>query len=207
MDDGEFLLLSAWDRRERAAVPESSREHSLVSALETARACVVHHLPRGSDPPSRDLLGACSTLGRLICERQGSASLATTTLDHLAAVAPSDSCWVTQARAILMEAYVAEANLCVLIEAESRLSEPWIELGQGAFGVLAPRFANGRDDARTLWSEQTAVALSKKGAKRIVAQGDLASLRALKEAASAIGLAVDSNIPNVTFGRRFWPFR
>lgn len=182
-------ILRAWTEKDRArAVLPADRE--IVEASESPRALIVELAMAGG--PEDELYDACLMWGRLVAQRGGSPTFASSSLDHAAeALGARSPAWLPAARAAVAEGFVA-----VMVEdARSEALQSWefpscaVPLGEAALAIAA---GHPSDDEEVLagWAARVAKAAALSGIRRAVVAGGERARAALLDAFGLVGIEV-----------------
>lgn len=182
-------ILRAWAEKDRArAVIPADRE--FVDASESPRALIVELATAGGS--GDELYDACLMLGRLVAQRGGSPTLASSTLDHAAeALGTPSAPWLPAARAAVAEGFVA----ATVEQARNEAMQSWefpscvIPLGEAALAIAA---GHPSDDEEVLaaWAARVAKAAALSGVRRAVVAGGERARAALLDALGLVGIEV-----------------
>jgi hypothetical protein len=182
--------VDAWSKRdhERALLPV---DHEIVDSTRAPRALVVERIvAQASD---KDLFHACAMLGRLIAERGGSPSLASSTVDGVQAVLSEMNAPWNNVRAALAEGFagarleLARREACVAWE-YPRCAVPIDD------GVIAIAAGYPDDDGEALasWAGRVASGAARSGVRRAMVAGRDDARDALIDALSTAGIEITS---------------
>jgi hypothetical protein len=182
-------ILRAWTEKDRArAVLPADRE--IVDGSESPRALIVELATAGG--PGDELYDACLMWGRLVGQRGGSPTFASSTLDHAAeALGTRSAPWLPAARAAVAEGFVA----AVVEAAHSEDMQSWefprcvVPLGEAALAIAA---GHPSDDEEVLaaWAARVAKAAALSGVRRAVVAGGERARAALLDALGLVGIEV-----------------
>ncbi len=180
--------VAAWSTCDhaRALLPV---DHEIVDSTQAPRALVVERiLAQSSD---KDLFHACAMLGRIIAERGGSPSLASSTVDGVQAVLSETNAPWNNVRAALAEGFAsAQAEL-----ARRDACVAW-EYPRCAVliddGVVAIAAGYPDDDGESLasWAGRVASGAARSGVRRAMIAGREDARDALVDALSTVGIEI-----------------
>jgi len=181
-------VLRAWADKDRArAVLPADRE--IVEASESPRALIVELAMAGGPD---ELYDACLMWGRLVGQRGGSPTFASSSLDHAAeALGTPSAPWLSSARAAVAEGFVAS----MVEDARSEAMQSWeypscvVPLGEAALAIAA---GHPSDDEEVLaaWAGRIAKAAALSGVRRAVVAGGERARAALVDALGLVGIEV-----------------
>lgn len=182
-------VLRAWAEKDRArAVLPADRE--IVEASESPRALIVELAIAGG--PEDELYDACLMWGRLVGQRGGSPTFASSTLDHAAeALGTRSAPWLPAARAAMAEGFVA----AMVEDARREAMQSWefpscvVPLGEAALAIAA---GHPSDDEEVVaaWAARVAKAAALSGIRRAVVAGGERARAALVDAFGLVGIEV-----------------
>ncbi len=182
-------ILRAWADKDRArAVLPADRE--IVEASESPRALIVERVVAGG--PEDELYDACLMWGRLVGQRGGSPTFASSTLDHAAeALGTPSAPWLPAARAAMAEGFVAS----MVEDARNEAMQSWefpscaVPLGEAALAIAA---GHPSDDEEVIaaWAARVAKAAALSGIRRAVVAGGERARAALIDAFGLVGIEV-----------------
>ncbi len=174
--------LDAWsDTLASAAISDADRRAVVES--ESARSLVLDRA-FGDD---HDALHGWAMLGRVLADSGASPTLAAHTVDALSVDGGGD--WRTQARAVLLEAYVAAQREL----AELRIAEAWrfprcvVRLDDRRAAVAA-YFPEDEPDAVAKWADEVAAGLAKMGIRSVHVEGTPRARAALADALASFDI-------------------
>ena len=182
-------VLRAWADKDRArAVLPADRE--IVEASEAPRALIVERAMAGG--PEDELYDACLMWGRLVGQRGGSPTFASSSLGHAAeALGTPTAPWLPAARAAVAEGFVA----ATVEDAKDDAMRSWeypscvVPLGEAALAIAA---GHPSDDEEVLaaWAARVAKAAAMSGVRRAVVAGGERARAALLDALGLVGIEV-----------------
>ncbi|HEX8793924.1 MAG TPA: hypothetical protein VF765_23440 [Polyangiaceae bacterium] len=182
-------ILRVWVEKDRArAVLPADRE--IVDASEAPRALIVELAIAGG--PEDELYDACLMWGRMVAQRGGSPTFASSTLGHAAeALGTPSAPWLPAARAAVAEGFVA----AMIEDARSEALQSWeypscaVPLGEAALAIAA---GHPSDDEEVLgaWAARVAKAAAMSGIRRAVVAGGERARAALVDAFGVVGIEV-----------------
>ena len=180
--------VAAWCERDhaRALLPV---DHEIVDSTEALRALVVERIL--AQAPDKDLFHACAMLGRLIAERGGSPSLASSTVDGVQAVLASTNAPWNNVRAALAEGFagarleLARREACVAWE----YPRCAVSIGDGVVAIAAG-YPDDDGEALAGWASRVAGAASLGGVRRAMLSGKEDARSALVDALTTAGIEV-----------------
>ena len=182
-------VLRTWADKDRArAVLPADRE--IVEASESPRALIVELAIAGG--PEDELYDACLVWGRLVGQRGGSPTFASSSLDHAAeALGAGSAPWLAAARAAVAEGFVA----AMVEDARDEAVRSWeypncvVPLGEAALAIAA---GHPSDDEEVLaaWAARVAKAAAMSGVRRAVVAGGERARAALLDALGLVGIEV-----------------
>ncbi len=182
-------ILRAWADKDRArAVLPADRE--IVEASDSPRALIVELATAGG--PEDELYDACLMWGRLVGQRGGSPTFASSSLDHAAeALGTQTAPWLSSARAAVAEGFVA----ATVEDAKDDALRSWeypscvVPLGEAALAIAA---GHPSDDEEVLaaWAGRIAKAAAMSGVRRAVVAGGERARAALLDALGLVGIEV-----------------
>jgi hypothetical protein len=182
-------ILRAWADKDRArAVLPADRE--IVEAAESPRALIVERaMTEGAED---ELYDACLMLGRLVAQRGGSPTFASSMLEHAAeALGTRSAHWLPAARAAVAEGFVAATVEAARNEAMQSWEFPScvVPLGEAALAIAA---GHPSDDEEVLaaWAARVAKAAALSGVRRAVVAGGERARAALIDALGLVGIEV-----------------
>jgi hypothetical protein len=188
-------IVDAWCARDHGRA-FNGQDHDVIDATRTVRSLVIELLLVGE---TRDLYQACATLGRVVAERGGSASLAASTMDGaegaLGAHVASEEV-LGAARAAMAEGYEAATRDLARKESARAWEYPRCAVPLDAeTAAIVAGFPEDDDDALIAWAGRAAQAMSRAGLRRAVVSGTPKARRALTEALEVAGIAIHDRYP------------
>ncbi len=173
----------------RAAISEVDRR--AVVATENARSLVLEHL----EDRDHDALHAWASLARVLADASASPSLVAGAVDALvplvvlARSTNTDDAWIANARATLVEAFVA----AIREGCDQRVADAWrfprcVVRLDAQTAAVAAHFPDDDADSIARWADEVAAGLAKMGIRRVHAEGTPRARAALKDALSIAGI-------------------
>ena len=196
-------VVAAWCDRDhaRALLPV---DHEIIDSTAAARTLVIECLRRAV--PDRDLFHACAVLGRLVAERGGSPTLASSTMDGAAESIGTDATpWLVATRAALAEGFAAARVDMARRDASAAWDYPRcsVRIDNETIAIVAG-YPEDDGEALAAWAGRVAHGVALGGARRaIVAGGDVARL-ALADALTLVGVKIHPSAPPLAAAARPW---
>ena len=190
-------VVVAWCERDhaRALLPV---DHEIIDSTAAARALVIECLRRAV--PDRDLFHACAVLGRLVAERGGSPTLASSMMDGAAEALGGDATpWLVAAGAALAEGFAAARVDMARREASAAWDYPRcsVRIDDETIAIIAGYPDHDGDDGEALaaWAARVAHGVALAGVRRAIVAGGDAARVALADALTLVGVKIDPSAP------------
>jgi hypothetical protein len=184
-------ILSNWCDRDQATAVLSA-DRPCIEGSTAVRSLILELVlaSGGGD----ELYDACAVLGRLICQRGGSPTLAALTIDHAClALGAGNASWILPARAAVAEGYA----MTLVEDATRRAQDGWefqdcsVPLGEGAVAIAAGHPSDD-DEIVAAWAARVANAAARAGIRRAVVAGRDQPRAAVVEALGFVGIEARS---------------
>jgi hypothetical protein len=192
MDDtNRDAIVEVWCAKDRArAVLPADR--AIVDGSAAPRSLIVDLVLAGD--PEDELYDACGVLGRLIAQRGGSPTLASSTLDHAAqSLGIPHAPWLEPARAAVAEGFVGALVEDVRRESAQAWEYPScaVHLGDSSMAIAA---GHPSDDEEVLaaWAGRLAKSAALKGVRKAAVSGNEHARAALADALGLVGIEVET---------------
>ena len=192
-------LVETWSAREHAFAFLPG-DHAVIDATKEPHALIVERI-RGRAPHT-DLFHACAVLGRLIAERGGSPTLATTAIDAARELLPElDAETARTARAALAEGFGAARAEIALAQAAARWEYPGCVVPlENATVAIAAGYPEDDEDSLAGWAARVASAVARAGYRRAVLAGGEKARAQLFDALELAGVKVRTTAPPAPIG-------
>jgi hypothetical protein len=189
--DRVAAVVTVWSKHDHAhaLLPV---DHELVDATASLRALIAELLLTRA--PNRDLFTACAMLGRLLAQRGGSPTLATSTMEGARrGLEEGEPSWLMPASAALAEGFAAARLDAATREAAAGWEYPRcaVPLGDGTVAIAAG-FPGDDGEAVAAWAARVAHGAALGGARRAQVAGVEPARTALLDALSLVGIEVRS---------------
>lgn len=179
----------AWCALDRARALVAA-DHEIAEGASALRAVILDFARAGGSDD--EIYDACALLGRLIAQRGGSPTLASSTADNAAqALGEHEAPWLSDARAAVAEGFtLALADLARLDTLRTwdfpRCAVP---LPGGAVAIAA---GNPSDDPEVLaeWAARIAKEAAMRGVRRAYVAGSDAARAAVRDALDVVGIGI-----------------
>jgi hypothetical protein len=193
-------IVASWCTRDHA-LAFLPGDKAAIDATRGARAILVETLKeRGAHA---DLFHACAVLGRLIAERGGSPSLASSVIDTAREALPElDAETARAARGALSEGFVAARAEIARTDAMARWEHPGCAVPlENASVAIAAGYPDDDDDALAAWAARVASAVARAGFRTAVVAGGEKARAQLLDALELAGVKVRTTTPPAPVGR------